>query len=487
MVKFISFIVLLSVLIGCNKATNTTNIPLETDDTLKNTGGINDPIAEINSTPEIVLAYRDPFPASLLLDMPPAKNQGSQGSCGAWATVYYLHSYLKHIAEATTYSNNTLSSPSYTFNQLKQGNCGGGSGAIVHLAYLKNQGACSLADMPYTAPSCSQQPNASQRASAANNKISQYFKINRHNENLVKTLLNLQMPIVNAIASDNALHNLPTNNVWIPNGVSANGHMVTMCGYTTQGYTFINSWGRNWGNEGRFHIPYNDFSLFPKDGGFVAFWASNPAFDDLNRSKVSEYLLNGNANNTGGGTNALTNNLTATTNRKMQANSAVLLNGSNSVICANENLNTNGFSVSMWFNKSNSLNPKQTILSQVDKQLDANNNIDVFIENDTLVIDLPIGTSRFRLDADSTLQNNSWYHLVYTYDNKFLKFYLNGKVIKFAVYMNYFKNTNTNMNFGCTLRNALGVNDNFFVGKFDDIRIYSRAIKETEVDKLFLE
>jgi hypothetical protein len=53
--------------------------------------------------------------------------------------------------------------------------------------------------------------------------------------------------------------------------------------------------------------------------------------------------------------------------------------------------------------------------------------------------------------------------------------------------MNYFKNTNTNMNFGCTLRNALGVNDNFFVGKFDDIRIYSRAIKETEVDKLFLE
>ena len=473
-------------LFSCKKGTDT-SITTVQEDTAKITGGIDDPIAEVNATPEIVMAYRDNLPTNLLLDMPPAKNQGNQGSCGAWATVYYMHSYLKHIAEGSNYSNNTLSSPSYTFNQMKQGNCGGGSGAIVHLTYLKNQGATSLADFPYTAPRCDIQPNAAQRANAASNKISQFFKINRHNEGLVKTLLNLQMPIVNAISSDQALHNLRADHVWIPNGVSANGHMVTMCGYNPQGYTFINSWGRNWGNEGKFFIPYSEFSRFNKDGGYVAFWASNPALDDLNRNKVSEYLLNGNANNSAGGTNGTANNVSSTTNRKSQAGNAIQLNGTNSFIQSAENFNSTGFSVSMWFNKTNVSASKQVLLSQVNKQTDVNNNIEVFIEQDTLVIDLPIGTYRYRLDTDSTINTNTWYHLAYTYDAKFLRFYLNGKVIKFAVYMNYFKNTTNTITFGCSFKNPVGANDNFFNGRLDDIKIYSRAIKETEVDKLFLE
>lgn len=486
--SFILFIALALLTVGCKKnETPIDNTTIDITDTLKETGGSNDPIASINETPEIVLAYASPFTNSILLDMPPAKNQGNQGSCSAWATVYYLHSYLKHIAEGSNYSNSTLSSPSYTFNQLKRGNCGGGSGAIVHLTYLKNQGACSLADMPYTAPACDVLPTDAQKTKAAQNKISQYFKINRHNDNLVKTILNLELPIVMPVSSDRALHQLPANNIWIPDGVSPAGHMVTMCGYTTQGYTFINSWGNNWGNNGKFYIPYTEYDKFPNNDGFTAFWASNPALDNLAQNKQSEYLLNGNANNTSTGSNGTSTNATATNNRKNISNSAVQLSGNNSFLSLTEAPPTSSFSVSLWFNKTNTSLAKQTILSQVNQQTDANNNIEVYLNADSLTIDLPLGTNRYKLTTDSLLQANAWYHLVYTYDGKFLRFYLNGRAIKFAVYMSYFKNTNNALTLGCSLANSSGNKTNFFNGKIDDARFYSRAIKETEVDKLFTE
>lgn len=478
----------------CDNNSNQNNDTTEILDTIQETGGIADPIAEINSTPEIVMIHANAFPSNVLLDMPPAKSQGNQGSCGAWATVYYLHSYLKHKAEGTSYTkpngndnDAVLSSPSYTFNQMKKGNCGGGSGALVHLSYLKNQGACSLEDMPYSAPSCAIQPTANQKALAANNKISSYFKINRHNVNLVKTILNLEMPIVMAISSDKALHQLPANHVWIPNNISPSGHMVTMCGYNTQGYTFINSWGKKWGNKGKFYIPYNEFAQFPKNDGFIAFWASNPALDNLNNGKESEYLLNANANNTGNGSNGTGANVTGTNNRKGTTNSAVNFNGNNSNISLTENINSNAFSISIWFNKSNTNKTKQTIFSQLDKQNDPNKNIEIYIEDDSLVIDVPTSNGRYLMKTDTTLIPNNWYHLVLTFDSKFLRFYLNGKVIKMGVYMTYFKNTNNQTTLGCSLSNSSGIKDDFFEGKIDDLKTYSRAIKETEVDKLFAE
>jgi C1A family cysteine protease len=467
--------------IGCSK--EETVIEVEQEQT---TGADADPINSINETSEVVLAYATPFATSVSLDMPPAKSQGSQLNCSAWATVYYLHSYLKHKAENSVYNLSTLSCPSYTYNQYKNGNCNGGSGALVHLSILKNQGACSLKEMPYNVSQCDL-PNEQQKTNAANNKIGQYFKINRHNTNLGKTILNLELPIVTPVAADKALHNLPNSHVWTPDGVSPSGHMVTMCGYNDLGYLFINSWGSNWGNNGKFYIPYNSFSTFPNKEGFIAFWANNPALDNLSLNKESEYLLNTNANNSGVGNNGTLNNVVNSSNRKAIQNTAIAFNGSNSSISINEGFTSKNFSVSLWFNKSDKVSPIQTILSQVNKSNDPNNNIEVYTEKDTLVIDLPLGTGRYKLSSNTVIQPNTWYHLVYTFDGKFLKFYLNGKAVKYAIYMNYFKNNNTGLTLGCSLANINGVKDHFFNGKLDDIKIYSRAIKETEVDKLFLE
>lgn len=103
------------------------------------------------------------------------------------------------------------------------------------------------------------------------------------------------------------------------------------------------------------------------------------------------------------------------------------------------------------------------------------------------MIDIPTSTGRFLMKTDTVLIPNNWYHLVLTFDSKFLRFYLNGKVIKMGVYMTYFKNSNKSTTLGCSLANISGLKDSHFEGKIDDIKIYSRAIKETEVDKLFAE
>ena len=58
----------------------------------------------------------EPLPLSLLLDMPAAGNQGNQGSCSAWATVYGLETYYMHLTTGKSYSDSGNLSPKFTYN-----------------------------------------------------------------------------------------------------------------------------------------------------------------------------------------------------------------------------------------------------------------------------------------------------------------------------------------------------------------------------------
>lgn len=120
------------------------------------------------------------LPASILLDMPIPGNQGSQGSCTAWATVYGVGSYYIHLKTGKPYNDTGNLSPKFTYNQITKGNCTCTS-FIDNLYLLKAQGACSLGTMPYDPSECLRQPDNLQKANAEIYKISDWRKVDLHN------------------------------------------------------------------------------------------------------------------------------------------------------------------------------------------------------------------------------------------------------------------------------------------------------------------
>ena len=81
---------------------------------------------------------------------PPIGNQGSIGSCTAWASTYYQYSYeVNKLNNVTSTANRVIYSPKWTYNNI---NSGVDKGSSYTNAYtlLKNQGAVTLNEFPYS-------------------------------------------------------------------------------------------------------------------------------------------------------------------------------------------------------------------------------------------------------------------------------------------------------------------------------------------------
>jgi len=73
------------------------------------------------------------LPSTFNLIMPPVQNQGGEGSCVVFASVYATRSaeqYYKTNATSYSYSTN-LVSPEFVYNQIKISDCGSGAALII--------------------------------------------------------------------------------------------------------------------------------------------------------------------------------------------------------------------------------------------------------------------------------------------------------------------------------------------------------------------
>ncbi len=198
------------------------------------------------------------LPTSVNLKTPPIRHQGNEGSCVAWGTTYAGRSVTYNTTGAT-YSNYTnIFSPEYVYNQIKAGDCESGSYVTYGLNLLVNQGVCLWADMPYTDYECYTQPNASQKAKAANYKISTYKRVSIDVASM-KAQLAAGKIIVVAGPVNSAYENLGYNRKLTSfSGYSLGGHCYAVVGYsdTNNAFKVMNSWGTTWGTNGYGWIDY---------------------------------------------------------------------------------------------------------------------------------------------------------------------------------------------------------------------------------------
>lgn len=222
------------------------------------------------STPDEEIAKIDieiEYPESYDLSryLPPVDTQGNQGSCVAWATGYYLKSFQENYqnSQEDLVADRVILSPSFIFNQIKIAPCSGSQIADA-LDVLQISGTPEWTIMPYNENDCDTQPTDLQKALAEPNRIDSYFYLNGEIllEQTKAFLLNDQ-PVVIAIAIDRNYFGAKENGVAVYRKFKKvdGAHAMLVVGYddTMNAFKVVNSWGRDWGNQGFVWIDYKAF------------------------------------------------------------------------------------------------------------------------------------------------------------------------------------------------------------------------------------
>ncbi len=216
---------------------------------------------------EIMLEEIIPTEHDLSQYLPKVGSQGKQGSCVAWATGYYLKSFHENYedAEDGILAMANEMSPAYIYNQIKVTDCSGGSVIQHALDTIVSQGIVEWNVMVYNENECSTQPTDLQKITAEPNKIENYFYLDPDLvfEQTKASLLNNQ-PVVIAITIDRSYFGARDDNgefIYRKFKSADGGHAMLVVGYDDEKNAFkvVNSWGKEWGNQGFVWIDYKAF------------------------------------------------------------------------------------------------------------------------------------------------------------------------------------------------------------------------------------
>ena len=197
----------------------------------------------------------------LSINFPSPGDQGRQSSCVGWAAAYALKSYQEKIEIG--WSLNTpshLFSPAFLYNQINDGR---DQGSYIHeaLDLIVNKGAATLDTMPYSDNDFLTQPPSAAFNEAAQYKALSWSRVNDTSQ--VKAALANKKPVIGGITVFQQLMDLKgEDSVYnTASGENLGGHAVTLVGYDDNRYggafKVINSWSRNWGDNGFFWMPYD--------------------------------------------------------------------------------------------------------------------------------------------------------------------------------------------------------------------------------------
>jgi len=192
---------------------------------------------------------------------PAPGNQGSQKSCTAWATTYAYKSHQDNLDHNWgLIGDNHLFSPAYVYNQLN-GGVHRGIGIAEAMELLVNQGACTLADMPFDQDDFLTQPNSAQRAAALPHRAWDRAAFRSGNTTLIKTAIRITGGAVVCVPVHPDFDNISDSNKIYDtlDGQRRGHHAICLIGYDDelQAYKFINSWGNHWGLNGYGYVAYD--------------------------------------------------------------------------------------------------------------------------------------------------------------------------------------------------------------------------------------
>lgn len=266
------------------------------------------PNEKLDEIPQDVVIH-DPVenvPASIDLTpkFPPIGDQGSYGTCVAWAIGYNLKTALNGIDNQWSASQlsqaQNQTSPKDLYWSIpaasKGANCNGTQFESAMDALISRGGA-SLATAPYAnLGDCSQTPPTEWTQDAGDNKLVNYRKIADQSNTASMTVKNFKSylaegrPIaIGARLGDRfmrwASDAIIDNDTYQNPGMQHAYHAMVLAGYddSKSAFKVVNSWGKNWGNNGTIWV---DFDFFVSSFCFCGFVAQNKSDVNVNGNEV---------------------------------------------------------------------------------------------------------------------------------------------------------------------------------------------------------
>lgn len=221
----------------------------------------------------------DSLPSRVMLEQffPPIGDQGTKGTCVAWATGYNIKTALNAIEKKWT--KEQLENPAYQTSprdlwygtQGHDPNCNGSNFEFACEA-LQRDGAASMKDVPYGNMS----PCNGRNKGDTGNKISRYGVLGREKTGMpslqvVKAYIRDSVPLLFGAKIGSRFHGLRSAEVVKEDVYNYSGmhqyHAMALVGYDDSLHAFRvrNSWGTQWGDEGSAWVDYdfflNDFCI----------------------------------------------------------------------------------------------------------------------------------------------------------------------------------------------------------------------------------
>lgn len=272
----------LSILSGCDREKpSVTPTSPSTPITVKGNGWIRMPIGEYNALPPLYdtenlrpenffeYTYFDLSDSDFLASigqpslLPQVLSQGSQPSCTAWAVGYAAGTCLSRV-----FSSNPLLfplSPSDLFTKLQQklapNACSSGATISQVMDILVQEGVSSIISVPYNEYNCISSNGTSSFV------IDGFSRVSASNILAIQVSVQRRAPVCFGLYVNNLFSNLKgKGSVFRPDGTGG-GHALAVVGYDNRSRLLkvMNSWGKDWGDDGFFWISYDDFAKYAID------------------------------------------------------------------------------------------------------------------------------------------------------------------------------------------------------------------------------
>ena len=240
-----------------------------------------------------------------------------------------------------------------------------------------------------------------------------------------------------------------------------------------------------------------DYNQLLAQLNYILSQLNSPAFTLLN-GLLAYFPFTGNANDSSGnGNNGIVNGATLTSDRFGNSNSAYSFNGYNYIITPGINLSSsNQMSISVWINNSNPSGPtNQNIYRQeiwggpntydnLDFLLEIQNNgnriaygLATGVQNTTIN---PGAYTELRAVINPSNFNSIWHLIIATYDGSNKKLFIDGILVGTEAKTGNVVYSSSKSGIAVAPANLV----EFFNGKVDDLRIYNRALTQSEITYL---
>jgi hypothetical protein len=209
---------------------------------------------------------------------PEIRHQGYIYSCVGWAAGYgalsIQRAILNHCTDKQVITRNAHSAL-FLYNQIKSDDCTKGSRISDALQFLTQNGDCLARQFDFDINDCSAVPDSNVSAQAKKFAIEDFITLFGTKEApsekvlRVKKALAKNKPVVIGMLVLRNFYELKNAQYWHPNlgnTTPAGGHALVVVGYDDQKEAFrlMNSWGKNWGDNGYIWVKYKHFGDFCK-------------------------------------------------------------------------------------------------------------------------------------------------------------------------------------------------------------------------------